>query len=251
MAADPLDRVEQLLEPSRTSIAARRTGGYLDVLDAPAPADGAGARLMRSGFYPLIYQRIRPIGLRLMSGLAEPGRDADRERAADRLGLEPGHRILDVACGPGNFTEFFAGVVGESGLAVGLDASPTMLAQAVRDNSVGQVAYVHGDAAALPFADASFDAVSCFAALYLMSEPYVALEEAVRVLRPGGRIAILTSFVGTHVPVRIGMRAGQLFAGIRAFGRNDITKSFTGLGLTDVRQEINGVAQAVWARKPD
>ena len=88
------------------------------------------------------------------------------------LGLTPGDGVLDVACGPGNFTREFAQIVGAGGLAVGIDASATMLARAVADTTrPASVAYVRGDAEALPFRDASFDAVCCFAALHLFADP--------------------------------------------------------------------------------
>ncbi len=52
----------------------------------------------------------------------------------------------------------------------------------------------------LPFADATFDAVCCFGALYLMPEPFRVAREMVRVLRPGGRVAILTSYAPDRPP---------------------------------------------------
>lgn len=60
-----------------------------------------------------------------------------------------------------------------------------MLTRAVLDNSTPRTCYVRGDARALPFADATFDAVCCFGALYLMPEPFRVAHEMVRVLRPG------------------------------------------------------------------
>ena len=49
------------------------------------------------------------------------------------LSISPGERVLDVACGPGNFTRDFALAAGD-GLVVGIDSSETMLGVAVRDN---------------------------------------------------------------------------------------------------------------------
>ena len=111
--------------------------------------------------------------------------------AADMLALGPGERVLDVGCGPGNFTRRFAPVVGD-GLVVGLDASRTMLAGRRRAGALN-IAYVRGDAGALPFRAASFDGICCFAALYLIEEPMRAIDEMVRVLAPGGRLALLSS----------------------------------------------------------
>ena len=105
------------------------------------------------------------------------------------LGLGPGDVVLDVACGPGNFSREFARAVGDDGLVVGIDASRTMLARGVDDleaRGLGNLALIRGDATALPFRDASFDAVCCFAALHLFADPFAALDEMRRVLAPAG-----------------------------------------------------------------
>ena len=125
-------------------------------------------------------------------GLTGPGTAEEHRMALEMLSISPGDRVLDVACGPGNFTRDFARAAGD-GLVVGIDASETMLEVAVRETEDDNVAYVRGDACDLPFRDGSFDAVCCFAALYLIEEPMRALGEIVRVLAPGGRVALLTS----------------------------------------------------------
>ena len=61
-----------------------------------------------------------------------------------------------------------------------------MLAQAAARAAGAGVAYVRGDAADLPFRDGSFDAVCCFAALYLIEDPLLAVAEIARVLAPAG-----------------------------------------------------------------
>ncbi|HEY2636254.1 MAG TPA: methyltransferase domain-containing protein, partial [Solirubrobacteraceae bacterium] len=169
--------------------------GYLDLLGRAAPEPtGPAQRLMLTGAVPRIYERWwRPALGRAAKGLLGPGMTDEHRIARLLLGLTPGDGVLDVACGPGNFTRDFARAVGAGGLAVGIDASPTMLARATRDTPEGAAAYVRGDAVHLPFRDASFDAVCCFAALHLFAEPWVALDHMARVLHPGGRIAIFTS----------------------------------------------------------
>ena len=109
-------------------------------------------------------------------------------RLADPLlaavAAEAGTRLLDVATGPG----YVASRAVERGVdAVGLDFSEAMLAFA-RSRSPG-VEFVRGDATALPFADASFDAVVAAFVLLHLGVPERAVSEAARVLRPGGRAA--------------------------------------------------------------
>ena len=156
--------------------------------------------------------------------------------------------MLDVACGPGNFTREFASVVGGHGLAVGIDASATMLARAVRDTPRREVAYVRGDAVRLPFRDDAFDAVCCFAALHLFADPLLALDHMARVLAPGGRVAIFTSCRVRSTPLRtLGSLAGAR-SGMRVFERDEVVGALEARGFVDVHQRIHGVTQFVGGR---
>ena len=137
---------------------------------------------MVSRALPLIYERWwRPLGGRLLMGVMGPTMAAERRIALEALAIFPGERVLDVGCGPGNFTRPFARAAGD-GLVVGIDASKTMLARAVAEPNV---AYLRGDASALPFRNGTFDAVCCFAALYLIEEPMRALERSLAWLLRG------------------------------------------------------------------
>ncbi|AYF76787.1 methyltransferase domain-containing protein [Nocardia yunnanensis] len=256
-ADDPADtlpalrRASALLDPARCRQSPAEVDGYLDVLGAAPPAaQGFGQRLMRTRFYAGVYQLGRPVGLRLASLLEAPGRDADRARTAARLGLRPGATVLDIACGPGNFTGWFGTRVGPDGLAVGVDASRTMLARAVADNSGPSVAYLHGDAEQLPFADEVADAVSCLAALYLINEPFQAIGEMWRVLKPGGRIVILTSLGPGGQRGRAHVTTMEKLSSVRMFGRDDITGCLRECGFTEIDQVEAGIAQTVTATKP-
>jgi SAM-dependent methyltransferase len=248
------ERVEALLdEPWRGRAASGSSAGYLDLLGAAgAEMTGTTQRLMLSRAFPQVYERWwRPALGRLLKGVLGPGMAEEHRIARLLLGLSPGDGVLDVACGPGNFTRGFGRTVGELGLAVGIDASETMLARAVDDTprSARSVAYVRGDAVALPFRDASFDAVCCFAALHLFSDPWEALDHMTRVLTPGGRVALLTSCRTRSAPVRALDGAVGALAGVRMFERDEIVDALESRGFADVRQRISGVAQFVGGRR--
>jgi ubiquinone/menaquinone biosynthesis C-methylase UbiE len=102
---------------------------------------------------------------------------------------------LDVACGPGSVAVAFAKIVRH---ATGLDATAAMLAQA-EVLAAGQgrknVSWRQGDVYALPFADASFDIVTCRFAFHHLQDPMAAFREMVRVCRPGGRVVLCDGIV--------------------------------------------------------
>jgi ubiquinone/menaquinone biosynthesis C-methylase UbiE len=103
-------------------------------------------------------------------------------------GVQKGDRVLDVACGTGALTLAVAEIAGPSGSVVGLDANPEMLAVARRKPV--QIEWLEGRAEALPLPDGSFNAVvSQFGLMFFEDKPK-ALREMVRVLKPGGRLAV-------------------------------------------------------------
>ncbi len=110
-----------------------------------------------------------------------------RRELVRRLGIGPHDRVLDLACGTGDFAEICR-AAGAS--AVGLDFSRGMLT-AARRRFPGLGIFVQGDALRLPFADGSFTAaVSGFALRNFVAIPPV-LDELARVLQPGGRLGLL------------------------------------------------------------
>ncbi len=109
-------------------------------------------------------------------------------RVAEAAGIHPGDRVLDVACGTGVLTREAASRAGPTGAVTGLDLSPEMLAVAAR-LSPG-LRWQQGSAEALPFADQSFDAVVSQFGLMFFPDPVAGLREMVRVLVPGGRLAV-------------------------------------------------------------
>jgi len=229
------------------------SAGYLDLLGPPAKPSLAQSA-MESTFLPRIYEKVwRPIGFNVAKGWPfGPDTAAEHALARDWLGLtgRPPATVLDVACGPGNVTRALAEGVSSGGLVVGLDASETMLAQAVDAPAEG-TAYVRGDAVHLPFRDGVFDAVCCFGALYLFDDPWTALDGMARVLKPGGRLIILTSRRPSPLPsARL---AGELLrrtTGFTVFGDREVTRALDARGLTAVRHRRYPLMQLVGARKP-
>jgi demethylmenaquinone methyltransferase/2-methoxy-6-polyprenyl-1,4-benzoquinol methylase len=112
-----------------------------------------------------------------------------RRRALRRAGLRAGMRVLDVAAGTGLVTREAAAVVGDGSLVLGVDPSPGMLAEAVRN--VPGVRFTIGTAERLPLEDASVDFLSMGYALRHVSDLTITFREFHRVLQPGGRVCVL------------------------------------------------------------
>ncbi len=119
-----------------------------------------------------------------------PGRDYEDlcDRLALRSLLRPaGERLLDVGAGFGRLVDEYGGYRA----VVLLDASEAHLAAArERFAGVRRVAVVAGDAAHLPFPDASFDAVVCVRMVHHLADPPPVIAELGRVLRPGGELVL-------------------------------------------------------------
>ena len=109
-------------------------------------------------------------------------------RVVEAAGIRSGHRVLDVACGTGVLAREAALHLGENGFIAGLDAAPGMLA--VAERLAPSIEWREGVAESLPYEDDSFDAVvSQFGLMFFQDRP-AALREMLRVLVPGGRIAV-------------------------------------------------------------
>jgi demethylmenaquinone methyltransferase/2-methoxy-6-polyprenyl-1,4-benzoquinol methylase len=116
-----------------------------------------------------------------------------RERTADRAELGAGDSALDVCCGTGDLAFELARRVGPEGRVVACDFSERMLelARVKASDSAAAVEFEWADALELPYEDASFDAVTVGFGVRNLAELDRGLAEMARVLRPGGRLAIL------------------------------------------------------------
>lgn len=119
---------------------------------------------------------------------------ATTSRLLELAGIQPGHRVLDIASGTGEPGLPAARIVGPSGFVLLTDQSPEMLAVA-RDKASAQglrsVEFRVSDAEQLQLDPESFDAALCRGALMLMPDPVRCLRVVYESLKPGGRIAVL------------------------------------------------------------
>jgi demethylmenaquinone methyltransferase/2-methoxy-6-polyprenyl-1,4-benzoquinol methylase len=132
-----------------------------------------------------MFDRISPV-YDAMNRTMTMGLDQRWRRATVAAVVQPGDRVLDACCGTGDL----AVAALEAGATVtGLDFSERMLERARHKSD--EIEWVQGDAEKLPFEDASFDAATVGFGVRNLADLERGLAELRRVLRPGGRVAIL------------------------------------------------------------
>lgn len=128
--------------------------------------------------------------LTLLLGSWEPR--ARRQHLIDPLAVKPGNAVLEVGTGTGSNLPLIAERIGPQGTLCAMDLSPGMLAVA-RHKAARQsinAAFALGNAAYLPYKDATFDAVLHFGGINTFGEKARAVDEMLRVAKPGGRVVI-------------------------------------------------------------
>ena len=132
-----------------------------------------------------MFDRIAPV-YDLMNRVMTAGLDRSWRRLTVEAVVQPGDRVLDACCGTGDLA---VAAEREGGIVTGLDFSTAMLERARRKSDT--VDWVEGDLLALPFEDGSFDAATVGFGVRNVASLEAGLRELRRVLRPGGRLAIL------------------------------------------------------------
>jgi demethylmenaquinone methyltransferase/2-methoxy-6-polyprenyl-1,4-benzoquinol methylase len=132
-----------------------------------------------------MFDRIAPV-YDVMNRVMTCGLDLRWRKLAAQAVVRPGDRVLDAACGTGDLA--IADKKAGADRVTGLDFSEKMLARAKRK---APLEWVQGDMLALPFAESTFDAATVGFGVRNVADLELALRELRRVVRPGGRLAIL------------------------------------------------------------
>src|SRR5829696_262508 len=218
--------------------------GYLDltfdtpVSDAALPKNtGAIQAAWASGLGSMLYDNAQAFARRFVGAWQLP---------VDWLNVPAGGVAVDVGSGPGNVTALLARAAGPDGLALGVDISEPMLARAVDAEAGPTVGFLRADAQQLPFRDETFDAATSLAVLQLIPDPATTLSEIARVLKPGGRVAVMVPTAGRGAEFPRWLPIG----GVHFFTEDELGDTFEELGLVGVRTKTLGNIQWARGRKP-
>lgn len=185
-------------------------------------------------------QFARPHGLfgRVAARIMRQGNAPLNQWIIDLLKVQPDNRILEVGFGPGAALVELLERAPEGAVA-GVDASASMVDRARRRHrraiAEGRLEIYQGDAASLPFDDATFDSVCGTHVIYFWPDPVVVLRELRRVLKMGGLLA-LGYQDRNHMPPRA--VEGLTGAGARLMGPGDVEGLLREAGFADVRLEV-------------
>jgi demethylmenaquinone methyltransferase / 2-methoxy-6-polyprenyl-1,4-benzoquinol methylase len=200
-----------------------------------------------------MFDRIAPV-YDVMNRVMTAGLDRRWRRLTVEAVVQPGARVLDACCGTGDLA---VAAEREGGVVTGLDFSPEMLVRARRKSST--VEWVEGDLLRLPFADGSFDVATVGFGVRNVADLAAGLRELRRVLRPGGRLAVLeitqprgalrpffSLWFDRVVPVLGRLLPGgsaytYLPASVRRFpGAEDVAAELVAAGFSDVSFTLHG-----------
>jgi SAM-dependent methyltransferase len=175
---------------------------------------------------------------------ARPAVQTLKTWAIERLAPGPADTAVDVGSGTGEDVVALARLAGR---AVGVEPSPGLRAEAVRRAGASGAEFVDGDAAALPFEDESVDVLRCERVLQHVADPDSVVKEMARVLRPGGRIALIDTDWATAIihpaDLDVLQRMVDYFLGQSAnpYSGRRLRGLLAGAGL-----EITGETAATW-----
>ena len=185
---------------------------------------------------------------------ASPAIQKLRKRATERLEIRRGSHVLDIGCGPGTLTVRFARIVGQNGAVVGIDLDPQMIRlskeRAHRLGLTARATHQVADCTNLPFRAGTFDACYCERVLQHLahSNPAYALDEAIRVTRPGGKIVFADTDWGSFSIDSDELRLERRIVSAHAarfrnpFAGRILPRLFRSSGLENVEVDLIGIA---------
>ena len=200
-----------------------------------------------------MFDRIAPV-YDVMNRVMTAGLDQRWRKLAVNEVVWPDDRVLDACCGTGDLA---VEAERRGGRVVGLDFSPKMLERARKKS--GAVEWIQGDALALPFPDGDFDAATVGFGVRNLADLESGLKELARVLRPGGKLAVLEitrprgllkPFFRLWFDVLVPL-AGRVLPGGKAYtylpasvrrfpGPDDLSALFESAGFADVHYKLVG-----------
>ena len=180
-------KVRQGIKEKYDRVAAAGSGGCFQY---PTGKDGMDLQ----GYPPEVIRDFPPEVLAAFCGVGNPF----------SLGpLNPGDAVLDIGCGAGVDSLVAARLVGEGGRVTGIDVTDAMIERARANQArlgLKHVRFQVGEAEALPFPDATFDAIISNGVFNLTFNKEKALQETHRVLKPGGRLMLADMVLVAALP---------------------------------------------------
>lgn len=194
-----------------------------------APTSGFHGRLF--GFVAPVYAKVwKPIVLGTLSG---GGFDKELRDILELHRPKGDELMLDLGCGPGNFTTALAKLA-PKGFMAGLDFAYPML-QVARGNAgragTANTGFMQGNAQSLPIKRNSISLISFCGTLHLLPQPELALAECAAILRPGGSLVGMTFVKGESWGQRLIERFFNRFLHFRFFPYDEVERMFTQAGL--------------------
>ncbi len=164
------------------------------------------------------------------------------------LELTPEDYYVEIGCGGGELLQF---ALERAAFGAGIDHSPDMVEISHENNAqavaAGRAEIIQGDVASLPWEDGRFSAAASANMFFFVPQPEKALAEVYRVLRPGGRFAMVTT--ADTLPVRLTF--GWLYR-LKCYSNDKMTEMLQQAGFADITVSTRKFfSQVCFARKPE